>query len=168
MTFARTLLDSLLYPAVSFVRIKGSSRSSLTMSASLRTDRFIESRASKKSCAGRMMLAEIDRHAAADRSFAFETTLAGHTHLRRIDAWRASGFTVELIFLSLASVEVAIARVAMRVQQGGHHVATEVIRRRFASDMRNFLDVYRYRVDFWQWFDNSGPRPRLLEEGTNR
>jgi predicted ABC-type ATPase len=49
--------------------------------------------------AGRMMLAEIDRHAAAGLSFAFETTLAGHTYIRRIDAWRASGFTVELIFL---------------------------------------------------------------------
>jgi len=30
--------------------------------------------------AGRMMLEEIDRHAAAGRSFAFETTLSGHTY----------------------------------------------------------------------------------------
>jgi len=44
--------------------------------------------------AGRMMLSEIDRHAAAGRSFAFETTLSGHTYLRRIDTWRAAGFTV--------------------------------------------------------------------------
>jgi hypothetical protein len=60
-------------------------------------------------------------------------------------------------------------RVAARVSQGGHDVPAEVIRRRFASGMRNFLDdVYRPRVDFWQWFDNSGRQPRLLEEGTNR
>src|SRR5258707_2932511 len=51
--------------------------------------------------AGRMMLAEIDRHAAAGRSFAFETTLAGHTYLRRINRWREAGFHIELIFLSL-------------------------------------------------------------------
>lgn len=74
---------------------------------------------------------------------------------------------VELIFLSLTSPEEAIGRVAMRVRQGGHDVRPEVIRRRFASGMRNFLEVYRQRVDFWQWYDNSGPRPRLLEEGTN-
>lgn len=117
--------------------------------------------------AGRMMLTEIDRHAAAGLSFAFETTLAGHTYIRRIDVWRASGFKVKLIFLALASPDDAIARVAMRVRQGGHDVAPEVIRRRFASGMRNFLDVYRPRVDFWQWFDNSGPRPRLLKEGAN-
>lgn len=60
-----------------------------------------------------MMLAEIDRNAAADRSFAFETTLSGHSYARRIETWRAAGFTVELIFLSLGSVEEAIARVEM-------------------------------------------------------
>ena len=24
------------------------------------------------------------------------------------------------------------------------------------------------RVDYWQWFDNSGRTPQLLEEGTNQ
>ncbi len=117
--------------------------------------------------AGRLMLTEIDRHAADGRSFAFETTLAGHTYLRRIDAWRGNGFAVELIFLALASTEEAIARVAMRVRQGGHDVPPEVIRRRFAAGMRNFLGVSRQRVDFWQWYDNSGARPQLIEEGAN-
>jgi predicted ABC-type ATPase len=117
--------------------------------------------------AGRVMLAEIDRHAAEGRSFAFETTLSGHTYLRRIRSWRDHGFIVELIFLSLGSPEEAIARVAMRVRQGGHDVNPEVIRRRFASGMRHFLEVYRQRVNFWQWYDNRGSRPRLLEEGAN-
>lgn len=118
--------------------------------------------------AGRMMLSEIDSHAADGRSFAFETTLSGHTYLRRIDAWRAAGYTVELIFLSLGSAEEAISRVAMRVRQGGHRVPPEVIRRRFESGMRNFLDVYRYRVDVWQLFDNRQWKPLLLDEGVNR
>lgn len=118
--------------------------------------------------AGRLMLAEIDRNAASGRSFAFETTLAGHSYGGRIGRWRAAGFTVKLIFLSLASPEEAIARVAMRVRQGGHDVAPDIIRRRFASGMRNFLEIYRQRVDYWQLFDNSGPAPRLMEEGVNR
>jgi predicted ABC-type ATPase len=118
--------------------------------------------------AGRMMLEEIDRHAAAGRSFAFETTLSGHTYLRRIELWRGSGYMVKLIFLSLASPEAAISRVAMRVRQGGHDVAPDVIRRRFATGMRNFLDIYRGRVDYWQWFDNGGAELRLVDEGSNR
>jgi predicted ABC-type ATPase len=55
----------------------------------------------------------------------------------------------------------------MRVRQGGHNIPPEVIRRRFVSGMKNFRDVYRSRVDYWQWFDNSGPAPQLLEEGGN-
>jgi predicted ABC-type ATPase len=117
--------------------------------------------------AGRLMLNEIDEHAAAGRSFAFETTLSGHTYLRRIDVWRAAGYTVKLMFLALGSADEAIARVAMRVRQGGHDVAAEVIRRRFEAGLRNFVEIYRNRVDHWQWFDNSGVAPRLLEEGTN-
>jgi predicted ABC-type ATPase len=117
--------------------------------------------------AGRLMLAEIDRNAAAGESFAFETTLSGHTYRRRISRWRASGFTVKLVFLSLPTADDAIARVARRVQHGGHDVPVDVIRRRFASGLRNFLDVYRDLVDYWQWIDNSIPNGVLLEEGTH-
>jgi predicted ABC-type ATPase len=118
--------------------------------------------------AGRLMLEEIDRNAATGNSFAFETTLSGHTYAKRIPEWRERGYTVKLIFLSLATPEEAIARVATRVQQGGHHVDEDVIRRRFASGMRNFLEIYRLLADYWQWFDNSGTAPRLLDEGVNR
>jgi predicted ABC-type ATPase len=117
--------------------------------------------------AGRLMLEEIDRHFSAGRSFAFETTLAGHTYLHRIPRWRDAGFTVKLLFLSLNSAEEAIARVAARIRQGGHAVPEDVIRRRFDSGMRNFLEIYRQRVDYWQWLDNSGQVPRVVEEGMN-
>jgi hypothetical protein len=33
--------------------------------------------------------------------------------------------------------------------------------------MRNFVRIYRDRVDLWQWFDNTGAEPVLLEEGQN-
>lgn len=115
--------------------------------------------------AGRVMLSEITANVAAGRSFAFETTLSGLTYATMIPAWRAAGYSVKLLFLSLASPEEAIARVAMRVRQGGHNVPESVIRRRFAGGMNNFREIYQARVDFWQWFDNAGPVPRLLAEG---
>lgn len=71
------------------------------------------------------------------------------------------------MFLALSSADEAIARVALRVRQGGYDVARDVIRRRFASGMRNFLGIYPQQVDYWQWYDNSGVRPRLIEEGSN-
>jgi len=117
--------------------------------------------------AGRLMLAEIDRNATAGQSFACETTLAGHTYARPILKWRASGFTVKRVFLSLPTADDAITRVARRVQHGGHDVPADVIRRRFAAGLKNFLDVYRDLVDYWQWIDNSIPNGVLLEEGTH-
>lgn len=81
-----------------------------------------------------------------------------------IPQWRSAGYRVKLVFLSLGSEEEAIARVAMRVRQGGHDIPPELVRRRFVSGMRNFRDVYRTRVDFWQWFDNSGLVPQFREE----
>lgn len=113
------------------------------------------------------MLQEIARHATDGRSFAFETTLSGITYARMIDGWRSDGYIVKLIFLSLATAEEAIARVAMRVRQGGHDIPAETIRRRFASGRLRFHETYRGRVDSWQLFDNGGEIPFLLEEGEN-
>jgi predicted ABC-type ATPase len=117
--------------------------------------------------AGRLMLQELAHHTAEGRSFAFETTLAGRTYAPMIDAWRADGYTVKLIFLALGSAEDAIARVANRVRQGGHAIPEETIRRRFAAGIRQFQHTYRHRVDYWQLFDNGGESPRLVEEGSN-
>jgi predicted ABC-type ATPase len=82
-----------------------------------------------------------------------------------IAAWRASGYTVKLVFLSLPTPEDAIARVAARVAQGGHDVPAATVRRRFTAGLRNFRNVYRPKVDYWQWFDNSGDDAVLRDEG---
>ena len=110
--------------------------------------------------AGRLMVEEIRRRVRAGRSFAFETTLSGVRYARLIPRWRALGYRVKLIFLSLASPELAVARVAARVRQGGHDVPEEVIRRRFDSRLRNFEHVYKPLVDSWVLYDNSGLAPR--------
>ena len=80
--------------------------------------------------AGRLMLEEIATCAARRESFSVETTLAGLGYLRHIRAWKAAGYHVSLFFLSLPSVDLAIARVAERVRQGGHNIPEDVIRRR--------------------------------------
>lgn len=113
--------------------------------------------------AGRLMLEEMARHFAARESFAFETTLAGRGYLRHIRAWQAAGYRVKLIFLQLDSPEAAIARVAQRVRQGGHHIPEATIRRRFAAGSRNFERLYAPLVDAWALYDNTGPQPLLLD-----
>ncbi|MCY1240558.1 Zeta toxin [compost metagenome] len=115
--------------------------------------------------AGRLMLAEIAECARRRESFAFETTLSGLGYLRHIDAWRKSGYHVSLFFLALPTAEFAVARVAERVRQGGHHIPEDVIRRRFEAGRRNFDDRYRVAVDAWALYDNAGEEPDLIEWG---
>ena len=117
--------------------------------------------------AGRLMLQEVARHSAEGRSFAFETTLSGCTYAPMIDRWREQGYVVKLIFLSLASPDEAVARVATRVRQGCHNIPVKTIIRRFEAGLIHFRETYRSRVNFWQLYDNSGEVPILLEEGQN-
>lgn len=115
--------------------------------------------------AGRLMLQEIAACAAKGESFAFETTLSGVAYLRHIREWQQAGYHVSLFFLGLPTAEVAIARVAERVQQGGHNIPEPVIRRRFAAGKANFERDYRAAVDAWALYDNSGDEPVMIEWG---
>lgn len=115
--------------------------------------------------AGRLMLEEIRERVRHRQSFAFETTLSGRTYARLIREWQGLGYHVKLIFLSLPNADMAVARVAARVAQGGHNVAEDVIRRRFSLGLQNLNDIYKQLVDAWVLYDNSGSVPKLLEWG---
>jgi len=117
--------------------------------------------------AGRLMLEQIANHARRGQSFSFETTLSGRGYVRLIRQWRSDGYLVVMFFLSLASPEEAIARVAERVAHGGHNIPEDVIRRRFAAGSRNFETLYRKEVDFWRRYNNSGDVLEIIDEGTN-
>ena len=74
---------------------------------------------------------------------------------------------MSLYFLSLPTPELAVARVAERVSQGGHDVPEAVVRRRFAGGLNNFNRHYKLAVDDWALYDNTGTTPMLLEWGEN-
>ena len=86
--------------------------------------------------AGRVMLTRIRALARARRDFAFETTLASRSFAPRLATLRASGYCVHLAFLSLSGPDLAGARVAERVRQGGHDAPEPVVRRRFVDGPR--------------------------------
>ena len=117
--------------------------------------------------AGKLMLAQIARKVGRRESFAFETTLSGLNYSRHIPRWRQAGYHVKLIFLSLPSADVAVARVKGRAAQGGHNVPADVVRRRFDTGLRNFWSIYCKIVDNWEFYDNSARLPRLIDRGTD-
>jgi predicted ABC-type ATPase len=117
--------------------------------------------------AGRLMLQEIGRRVHAGESFAFETTLSGRNYARLIPRWRAAGYYVKLIFLSLPTADLAVERVMARAAQGGHNVPEEVVRRRFDAGLRNFENLYRSLVNMWVVYENSGLMPEPVASGDN-
>lgn len=117
--------------------------------------------------AGRIMLELIADSVRRRESFAFETTLAGRNYARSIPSWRAAGYFVTLIFLSLPSADMAVARVAERVRQGGHGIPEETIRRRFEAGLRNLQHVYMPIVDAWILYDSAGEQPVIMDDGVN-
>lgn len=115
--------------------------------------------------AGRLMLERINTFMDAGATFAFETTLARKSYVNLIRRAHQLGYHVNLIFLALKSTELAIQHVSTRVAEGGHHIPTKVIVRRFEHGRHNFFQRYVPVVDPWMLVDNSSDPFRLIAHG---
>lgn len=113
--------------------------------------------------AARILLQRIDECVERELSFGLETTLSGHTYLKRIPAWQGKGYRVILHFLQLPSADLAVERVRCRVQLGGHDIPEDAIRRRFDRGMEN-LPRFQDIVDEWHVWDTSTCTPEKINE----
>jgi len=93
------------------------------------------------------MLKSLKELLEAKKNFAFETTGAGTNYIRHLKEAQAEGYEVHLMFLWFPSPELAIERVAKRVQQGGHHIPEGAIRRRYFAGLKNLIKHYLPLVD---------------------
>lgn len=105
--------------------------------------------------AGRIMLRRLKELATARESFAFETTLATRSYAAWLPKLQVAGYSVHLIYLWLASPELAIARVADRVRAGGHDIPAATIRRRYRAGVVNLKELYFPLANRWEVFDNT-------------
>lgn len=89
-------------------------------------------------------------------SFVFETVFSDPVgdKLAFLADTAASGYTVVLCFIGIASADQADERVAMRVSQGDHDVPADKIRSRFARTLAN-LHAAIQRLPHVMVFDNS-------------
>jgi predicted ABC-type ATPase len=115
--------------------------------------------------AGREMLRLLDELTVQRRDIGLETTLATLSYARRIAAWRAAGYRVELVYLRLTDVEQSLERVRRRVEMGGHDIPEADIRRRFPKSLEYLDRVYKPIVDEWQVWRSGEAGLQLLELG---
>ena len=118
--------------------------------------------------AGKLMLQEIASCVRKGESFGFETTLSARMYARLIPAWKAAGYRVQLVFLSLPSADMAVARVQARVVAGGHDIPETMIRRRFEAGLTNFHTLYKPLANEWILYDNSDVVLRVIERSSER
>lgn len=105
--------------------------------------------------AGRLLIQGMQATIKSEASFALETTLSGRGYVRQIHEMKAKGYRIVLFFLWISSAELAVTRVAQRVQQGGHNIPDEIIRRRYRAVVQNFFDLYKDLADEWYMIDNT-------------
>ncbi|CAH2605934.1 Zeta_toxin domain-containing protein (plasmid) [Rhodovastum atsumiense] len=113
--------------------------------------------------AGKAALTLFGHSLAARRSISLETTLAGHSVLRRFRAAKAAGYDIELRYVALETVALNIQRVRARAARGGHFIAPADIRRRYSASLANLPEALAI-VDRAILADNSGAVHRVVLE----
>jgi predicted ABC-type ATPase len=86
-------------------------------------------------------------------NYAFETTLGGNT-ITALLLNAAQTHDVVMLYCGLASPALHLARVALRVAHGGHHIAEEKIRERWNTSRLNLIKLLPSLARL-QVFDNS-------------
>jgi predicted ABC-type ATPase len=112
--------------------------------------------------ASRIMLERLRRLAEQRADFAFETTLAARSYAPWLAELREGGYDIALYYFWLANEDLAVSRVQLRIQAGGHSVPEPTIRQRYRRSVHNFFRLYRDRVTRWRFHDNSFSAPILI------
>ncbi len=101
------------------------------------------------------------------QSFVSESTFSHPSKLKLIDTAKAAGFRVVLYHVSVGNVELSVARVATRVEKGGHNVPEQKIRERYERN-QELIRAAILKSEKGFIYDNSALRkpPFLLIEFT--
>ena len=78
------------------------------------------------------------------------------------------GYFVTVIYFWLNNPDIAVQRVAARVQAGGHDIPEETIRRRYQMGINYLFHRYMQACDKWILADNSNPPFDIIAEGTKK
>lgn len=80
-------------------------------------------------------------------------------------AARQAGYVVSMLYVSVASPEISVARVALRTQAGGHDVPDHKIRQRWLRSHAILAEFVPF-LDTLFVLDNSSHTPELIARKT--
>ncbi|HQU83442.1 MAG TPA: zeta toxin family protein [Pyrinomonadaceae bacterium] len=82
-------------------------------------------------------------------SLIIESTLAGLSLKKHLQKAKQNGYSISIFFVFLDSVELCLKRIKSRVENGGHNVPENDVRRRFLRANDNFWNIYKKLADEW-------------------
>ena len=118
--------------------------------------------------ASRLMLRKVQYLFDRREDFCIETTLATRSLLKMARSAQRKGYYVTVLYFWLNSPDIAVARVAARVQAGGHDIPEETIRRRYQMGLNYLFHSYMPTCDKWILADNSNPPFEVVAEGSKK
>lgn len=115
--------------------------------------------------ASRIMYKRIKELIASGATFAMETTLATRSVANLIREAQREGYYVTLLYFWLNTPDLAVERVKMRVEAGGHNIPENTIRRRYRAGIQNLFNLYLPISDYWMITDNSMTSMEIVAKG---
>lgn len=118
--------------------------------------------------AGRLMLTRIDELLESGTDFAFETTLSTRSYVNTVKKAQEKGYFVTVLYFWLNTPDLAVERVKIRVEEGGHYIPEGTIRRRYNLGISNMFNLYIPVADYWMFIDNSKSPFDILADGRKK
>ena len=98
------------------------------------------------------------------KSLMFETVFSAPDKLDFVERAKDAGYFVRMVFVGTDGPHINVARVAIRVEGGGHPVPEEKISSRYTKSLENAVEATSNLADRAYFFDNSidDELPRLM------
>ena len=91
--------------------------------------------------AGKIAVSKLKECFENELTFNQETTLCGKSVIGNIVKAKEKGYSIELHYVGVDSVEIAKERVRFRVEHGGHGIPEQTIEKRYIESLQNLQKV---------------------------
>lgn len=101
--------------------------------------------------AGKIAIKMIEEYFQEGCTFNQETTLCGKSILKNIEKAKKLGYSIEVHYVCVDSIEIAKERIRNRVSNGGHGIPDRDVERRYGESIQNITSVLKQceRVTFY-------------------
>jgi predicted ABC-type ATPase len=108
--------------------------------------------------AGKMFIKTMNKAIDRKASIAVESTLSGGYLVKMIKRVKRLGYRISIIYIFVDNPKVALERIKVRVEAGGHDVPKADVIRRFYRSKSNFWKIYKDIADEWTMLYNGMER----------